>query len=115
MIMPKENEERVTGVFPDELIHFIRQYSTKIQMVYGRDYLAPDWIYGDHPMREVMNQQKIQVFRLVNLANTAKCQYIILRGDKRFIGDFSNFNVEFIGGTENYKVYRNKNVEIFEK
>ena len=25
MIMPKENEERVTGVFPDELIHFIRQ------------------------------------------------------------------------------------------
>ena len=115
MIMPKENEERVTGVFPDELIHFVRQYSTKIQMVYGRDYLAPDWIYGDHPMREVMNKEKIQVFRLVKLANTAKCQYIILKGDKQIIGDFNNFNVEFIGATKHYKVYRNKNVEIFEK
>lgn len=115
MIMPKEDEERVTGVFPDELIHFIRQYSTKIQMVYGRDYLAPDWNYGNHPMREAMNAEKIQVFRLVKLANSAKCQYIILKGDKQIIGDFNNFNVGLIGRTENYKVYRNKNVEIFKK
>ena len=34
------------------------QYTSRIEMVYGRDYLAPDWIYGDHPIREVMNQEK---------------------------------------------------------
>lgn len=113
MMMPTGEKTSVTGVFPDELIHFVRQYSTKIHMPYGRDYLAPDWIYGDHPLREAMNNEKIQVFRLVKLANKVKCQYIILREDKQIIGDFSNFNVELIGETENYIIYRNNNIEIF--
>ena len=110
MILPKEGEERVTGVFPDELIHFVRQYTTSIQMVYGRDYLAPDWKYGDHPLREAMNREKIQAFRVVTLANKANCHYIILKRDKEIIGNLKNFNVELVGETENYKVYRNGNI-----
>ena len=113
MIMPKEGEERITGIFPDEMVHFVRQYSSRIQMAYGRDYLAPDWKYGDHPIREVMNGENIQAFRIVTLANNAKCQYIILKRDKEILGNLKNFNVEVIGKTENYDVYRNNNVEIF--
>lgn len=113
MIMPEEGEERVTGIFPDEMVHFVRQYSTRIQMAYGRDYLAPDWQYGDHPIREAINREKIQAFRVVTLANNAKCQYIILKRDKEILGNLKNFNVEVIGKTENYDVYRNNNVEIF--
>ena len=115
MIHPKEGEERVTGVFPDELIHFVRQYTTSIQMAYGRDYLAPDWVYGDHPLREAMNREKVQAFRVVKLANKANCHYIILEGDKEIIGDLKNFNVELVGETKNYKIYRNNNVEILNK
>lgn len=112
IIMPAEDEERVMGVFPDDLIHFVRQYSNRICMAYGRDYLAPDWIYGDHPLRKVMNQQKIRISELVSLATEHKCQYIILKKDKEIIGDFGRLKVIKIGETTNYDIYRNYQVDI---
>ena len=115
IIMPEEDEERVTGVFPDDLIHFIRQYSSNIQMAYGRDYLAPDWIYGDHPLRKVINQEEIRISELVRLATEQKCQYIILERDKKLIGNFENYNVSKIGQTTNYDIYRNYQVDIEKK
>ena len=115
MIMPEEDEERITGVFPDDLIHFVRQYSTRIQMAYGRDYLAPDWIYGDHKLRKVMNQEKIRISELVRLATEHKCQYIIVERDKELIGNFEKLKVFKIGTTENYDIYRNHQVDIEKK
>lgn len=112
VIMPGENEERVTGVFPDDLIHFVRQYSSRIQMPYGRDYLAPDWIYGNHPLREVMNQEEIRISELVRLATEQKCQYIILERNKELIGNLENLKVLKIGETTNYDIYRNYQVDI---
>ena len=111
-IMPEEGEERVTGVFPDSLIHFVRQYSSKIKMAYGRDYLAPDWIYGDHPLRIVMNQDKIRISELVRLATEQKCQYIILERNKKLLGNFEKSKVIKIGETTNYDIYRNHQVDI---
>ena len=115
MIMPEEDEERVVGIFPDSLIHFVRQYSSRIQMVYGRDYLAPDWIYGDHPLRQVMNQEEIRISELVRLATEHKCQYIIVESDKEFIGNFEKLRVFKIGETTNYDIYRNYQVDIEKK
>ena len=115
MIMPGEDEERVTGVFPDSLIHFVRQYSSEIKMVYGRDYLAPDWIYGDHPLRQVMNQEEIRISELVRLATEQKCQYIILERNKELIGSFEKLKVFKIGETANYDIYRNYQVDIEKK
>ena len=39
-ISPDEGEPRVRAVFPEELIHFVRQYDTNIMMPYGRDIIA---------------------------------------------------------------------------
>lgn len=115
IIMPAEDEERVTGIFPDDLIHFVRQYTSRIQMVYGRDYLAPDWIYGDHPIRKVMNQEKVKVSELVRLATEENCQYIIIEKSKETIGTFEKLKVLKIGETSNYNIYRNFQVDIKKK
>lgn len=115
LIMPEEDEERVTGVFPDSLIHFVRQYSSRIKMVYGRDYLAPDWIYGDHPLRKVMNQEEIRISELVRLATEEKCQYIIVERNKELIGNFEKLKVFKIGETDNYDIYRNYQIDIEKK
>ena len=37
MVMPEEGEERVWVAFPPDMVHYVRQYSTEIQMPYGRD------------------------------------------------------------------------------
>lgn len=115
VIMPAEEEERVKGIFPDDLIHFVRQYSSRIRMAYGRDYLAPDWIYGDHPIRKIMNGEEIKISELISLATEAKCQYIIMEKEKKLIGDFKNYKVFKIGETTNYDIYRNYQVDIEKK
>lgn len=112
MIMPKEGEERITGLFPDDLIHFVRQYTSKIQMPYGRDYLAPDWIYGNHPLREVFNEKEIKISKLISLATEYKCHYIIIEKEKRLIGDWDKLKLIRIGETANYDIYRNYQVDI---
>ena len=81
-------------------------------MAYGRDYLAPDWIYGDHPIRKVMNQEEIRISELVRLATEEKCQYIILEKKKKIVGDFERLKVFKIGETTNYDIYRNYQVDI---
>ncbi len=115
IIMPAEDEERVVGIFPDSLIHFVRQYSDRIRMAYGRDYLAPDWLYGDHPIRKIINQQEIRISGLVTLATEQKCQYIILERNKKLIGDFNNHNVFLVGQTAHFDIYRNYQVDIEKK
>lgn len=112
MMIPGEDEERITGLFPDELIHFVRQYTSRIQMPYGRDYLAPDWIYGDHPLREMFNQKEIKISQLIRLATEYKCHYIIIEKDKKLIGDLDKLNIVQIGETTNYNIYRNYQVDI---
>ena len=111
-IMPEEGMERVTGVFPDGLIHFIRQYTSEIQMAYGRDYLAPDWIYGDHPLRQLMNQEEIPVRKLADLATQYNCHYIILQKGKKLIGNPELQDIVRIDETEHYDIYRNNQVDI---
>lgn len=112
VIMPKEGQERVTGVFPDDLIHYIRQYSSEIQMVYGRDYLAPDWAYGDHPVRKLMNSESIDAAELAELLEDYYCNYIILPKDKEITGDFKSWDIVFIGETKHYDIYQNNKVDI---
>ena len=83
-------------------------------MAYGRDYLAPDWIYGDHPLREIMNQEEIKSSQLIKLATEYKCHYIIMEKKKKIIGDLTHGNVIRIGETANYDIYRNYQVNIDE-
>ena len=47
LIMPAEDEERVWAVFPSELVQYIRQYTSEIQMPYGRDMLAVSYTHLD--------------------------------------------------------------------
>lgn len=111
-IMPGEGQERVTGVFPDDLIHFIRQYTSEIQMAYGRDYLAPDWIYGDHPLRQVMNEGRIPAGKLAALATEYNCSYIVLPKGKEIAGSLESQDIIKIDETEHYDIYRNNQVDI---
>jgi hypothetical protein len=112
LIMPAEEEENVKGVFPDELIHYVRQYTSRILMAYGRDYLAPDWKYGDHPLRTLMNSEVIAAGKLAKLATEYDCHYIVLEKDKRIQGNLEKMNIIKIGETQNYYIYRNTSVDI---
>ena len=110
MIMPEEGEERVWAVFPVEQVHFVRQYTTTIQMPFGRDNLVETWYYEHHPLYTLLQQEVIPVKELSELSIEHYCNYIILLKTMEVEGDMEEYGIELIGETENYLVYRNTSV-----
>lgn len=107
MIMPKEGEERVWALFPVEQVHFVRQYTTTIQMPFGRENLVETWYYEHHPLYTLLQQEVIPVDELSELSIENYCNYIILLKTMEVEGDLEEYGIQLIGETENYLVYRN--------
>lgn len=116
-MMPEEDEERVWAVFPDELIHYVRQYSSEIQMPYGREMLVPawEWNWDTHPIYRVMRESTIDLDALEPLLTEYNVQYLILNRSVPVKGDPKENGLEKIAEYEAYDLYRNTAVEIFRK
>ena len=112
LIAPQEDEERVWAVFPSELIHFVRQYSSEIQMPYGRDMVVASWEHVEHPMYALMESDIVRIDLLAELADDYQCQYIILNKAKQTEGDPEACGLEKIAEVGGYDVVRNVSVEI---
>lgn len=113
MIMPEEGEERVWALFPVEQVHFVRQYTTTIQMPFGRENLVETWYYEHHPLYTLLQQEVIPVDELSELSIENYCNYIILLKTMEVEGDLEEYGIQLIGETENYLVYRNTPVEFW--
>ncbi len=116
-IMPQEDEERIWAVFPDELIQYVRQYSSEIQMPYGREMLVPEWGWNwdTHPIYEVMREPPVDMEALVPLLTEYHCQYLILNRAVAVEGNPEEQGLVRIAQIEAYDVYRNEAVEIYKK
>ncbi|MFI3213244.1 MAG: hypothetical protein R3Y24_07865 [Eubacteriales bacterium] len=112
MIMPQEGEDRIWAIFPDDMIHYVRQYSTDIQMLYGREVLVNGWEWGDHELHIMMTEDIVDVETLVTTAEEYACNYIILEKDRPLDGDTEKNNLLLVGETSNYLVYQCVNVEV---
>lgn len=107
MIRPAEGEERVWALFPAEQVHFVRQYTTTIQMPFGRDSLVESWGQEPHPLYTLLQQEVIPVDELSELSIENYCNYIILLKTMKVDGDLEEYGIKPIGETENYIIYRN--------
>ena len=112
MIKPEEGMERVWAVFPPEQVHFVRQYTTTIQMPYGRDNLVEEWGTEKNPLYLLYQQDIISAKKLSELCEEYFCNYIILLKSKEIDGTLSDYKIEKIGETDEYIVYRNDNIPL---
>lgn len=116
-MLPKEDEERVWAVFPEELIYFVRQYSSKVQMPYGREMLEAqwEWNWDTHPIYRIMREDPIDIEALAPLLTEYHVQYLVLNRSVAVEGEPEENGLEKITTVEAYDVYRNPAVEIYKK
>lgn len=91
IIEPEQGEDWVMAVFPAEMLSFVRQYSTRIHMPYGRAVLIDRWNLG-HPMFDTMESDIIDVNVLSQQASEYQCDYVILPESKE-----TSENMEQVG------------------
>ena len=111
LISPKEGEGRVRAAFPSELVHFVRQYDTKIMMPYGREMIASQWDYYN-PVYEVMEKpERISAGDLAVALREANCDYVILANDRPIDEDITSYGYEIVGSVDKYNIYQDTKME----
>ena len=104
MIEPPEG--RITALVPADLIYYIRQYSSNIELPYGREMLISRWAYH-HPMYEAMEEAEvIETETFVELARGYPCAYIILKEDRETTEPLTAYGYEVYGQVDEFVIYR---------
>lgn len=105
LIAPDEGEERIWAVFPTDLVYFVRQYDTNIQMLYGREMVEPKWQYAE-PVHTIMNHPTtIDIEELLKLTRERNCTYIVLPNNKSVSEVPEEYGLELLDTIAGYPVY----------
>lgn len=105
VIAPEEGEERIWAVFPTDLVYFVRQYDTDIQLLYGREMVEPKWQYAE-PVHTIMNHPTtIDVEELLKLTRERYCTYLVFPNNKELTQDPADFGLELLDTIEGYPIY----------
>lgn len=102
----------VKGIFPEELLQYVRQYSPVVCMPYGREILVDKWGAEKHEMYAVMEAEVVDAEQLVALCRENWCHYIILPENKAVKGDFSNYEFEWFAQMHGYVIYKDATVDL---
>ncbi len=104
LIEPEEG--RITVLVPADLLTYVRQYSTNIELPYGREMLISRWDYY-HPMYEAMERAEvIETKTFVELAREYPCAYIVLKEDREITEPLTEYDYEVYGQVGEFVVYR---------
>ena len=79
----KDADDMVTALFPDEMIHFVRQYDATIRMPYGRDMLVEQWGYYQPVHDIIKNNEVLPMEELLTETRKEYCQYLVFREDQQ--------------------------------
>lgn len=105
LMAPEEGEERIWAVFPTDLVYFVRQYDTNIQLLYGRDMVEPKWNYYE-PVHEIMNHPtKIDLDALLEQTRERYCTYLVFPHNKTLSGNPEDLGLMLLDVIEGYPVY----------
>lgn len=104
LIEPEEG--RITALVPADLIYYIRQYSTNIELPYGREMLIARWDYH-HAMYEAMEKADvIETESFVSLAREYPCAYVVLKEDRETTEPLTDYDFTLYDQVGEYLIYQ---------
>lgn len=82
-----EDTGTVRAAFPPELLVYVRQYSSRILMPYGREMLDDRWHQGGSGYFEVMNAQRVDFEELSRKCLYNDTRYVVINENKAYDND----------------------------
>lgn len=105
LIGPESDSARVSAVMPPELIHFVRQYSARINMPYGREMLVQRWAYYNAVYEAMEGAEVVDVEKLLEATREEYCQYIVLAPGRECRQDPVSCGLALVGEVDGYRIY----------
>lgn len=107
-IKPETDDYWVCAVMPQELLSYVRQYTSMIHMPYGRAVLITRWNLG-HPLYDTMEADVIDAKTLAEQAREYGCHYIVLNETRGMEGSLEKQDFEVIAEIDGYRIYLDQN------
>lgn len=98
-------EGKVRAAFPIELLPYVRQYSVRIEMPYGREYILLDWARRSE-LFYALDAETLDVERVTELARQDECDYLVFWKGKILNGDFKDYGFETVDIVGDYMIVR---------
>lgn len=109
LVEPEEG--RITVLVPADLIYYIRQYSTQIELPYGREMLISRWDYY-HAMYEAMEKAEvIETESFVELAREYPCAYVVLKEDRETEEPLTDHGFALYDQVGEFVIYKDMTLE----
>lgn len=83
-------------------IVYIRQYSSRIQMLYGR----AGYVYKGNQIFDLIEKNEITMSEIGQLMEENNCRYLVWKYNQNDITEMENLGGNIVGKTENYVVIR---------
>ena len=97
-------EGKVKAAVPWEMFQYVRQYSAKIEMPYGREYILFDWADRSE-LFHALTEDIINPEKAAELARQDGCLYIVLAETKPIDGTLEEYGYEKYAETDGYVIY----------
>ncbi|MCM1262393.1 MAG: hypothetical protein NC313_06690 [Butyrivibrio sp.] len=101
---------RIMAVVPAEMIHFIRQYTDRIALPYGREMLIARWNFQSDLYKVMEQSEVIETPSFVELTRDSYCLYVVLRKDRQLSEPLTDYGFELFAQTANYMIYKDLDV-----
>lgn len=98
-------EGRIRALVPAEMIHFIRQYTDRITLPYGREMLIDRWNFQSDLYEAMELSEVIETPSFVELTRGNYCMYVVLRKDRQVSEPLTDYGFELFAQTDNYLIY----------
>ena len=97
---------RIMALVPADLIYYLRQYSTRINMPYGREMLIARWGYYNDMYEAMELAENIETPSFVELARSYGCNYVVLTRNRKLEEPLTDYDFELYAQTDKYMIYR---------
>lgn len=108
LISPEEG--RVMALVPADLIYYIRQYETAINMPYGREMLIARWDYYNDLYEAMELAEVIETETFAQLTRSYGCHYVVLKKDRAIQEPLTDFGFILYAQTDNYLIYQDTEI-----
>lgn len=101
----------VMAAFPEEMLIYVRQYSARVCMPYGREVMVERWGIG-HELFDAMKEDILDVETISSLAKANACHFVIVDGEKLLDGSFEDYDYTEFTRVGKYIVYQDTTIYI---
>ena len=94
------------AIVPADLVYYIRQYETAINMPYGREMLIARWDYYNDLYEAMERAEVIETASFTELTRNYGCDYVVLKKDRAVEEPLTDFGFILYAQTDNYLIYQ---------